>query len=252
MKVLVNGQLIEYKKEGKGKTILLLHGWGDSLSTFDTVAEYLVNKGFEVLRFDFPGFGSSPTPSMTWGVSDYARLTNQILAKLKINELYAVVGHSFGGRVIIKSFAHDLLPAEKIVLIGAAGIKPSQSAKKQLFKVIAKAGKAATSVPGLRQLRNGLRQKLYSAAGSTDYLLAGDMQKIFLKTINEDLLPEVESITVPSLLIWGQNDFETPVKDGVTMHQRIKDSRFVVVPDTGHFVFKDDFTAVKKELELFL
>jgi len=252
MKVLVHGQLIEYKKEGKGKTILLLHGWGDSLATFDTVAAYLVKKGFEVLRFDFPGFGGSPTPVGTWGVADYARLTNELLAKLKTEKLYAVIGHSFGGRVIIKSFAHDLLQAEKVVLIGAAGIKPSPSAKKQLFKVIAKAGKVATSVPGLRQLRNGLRQKLYSAAGSTDYLLAGDMQKIFLKTINEDLLPEISSINVPSLLIWGQNDFETPVKDGAVMQERIEDARFVVVPDTGHFVFKDDFAAVTKELDLFL
>jgi len=252
MKVLINGQLIEYKKEGEGKTILLLHGWGDSLATFDTLAAYIVKKGFTVVRFDFPGFGSSPTPSSTWGVTEYAQLTSELLAKLKIPALYAVVGHSFGGRVIIKSFAKHLLKTEKVVLIGAAGIKPSPSAKKQLFKVIAKAGKAATSVPGLRQLRNGLRKKLYSAAGSTDYLLAGDMQKIFLKTINEDLLPEVGSITAPSLLIWGQNDFETPVKDGAAMQQRIKDSRFVVIPDTGHFVFKDDFAVVTKELDLFL
>jgi len=252
MKVLVNGQLVEYKKEGKGKAILLLHGWGDSLSTFDGLATYLVEKGFEVIRFDFPGFGGSPAPTHTWNVADYARLTSELLTKLKKTEFHAVIGHSFGGRVIIKSFAHQLLRTEKVVLIGAAGIKPAKTLKKRAFKVVAKVGKVATSFPGLSQLRKGLRTKLYSAAGSTDYLLAGEMQKIFLLTINEDLLPDVSSINVPTLLIWGQEDYETPVKDGIAMESRIKDSRLVVVPETGHFVFKDDFTAVKKELELFL
>jgi len=252
MKVLVDGQLIEYKKEGTGKTILLLHGWGDSLATFDDIAVYLVTRGFEVIRFDFPGFGNSPAPVHTWGVVDYARLTSNVLTKLKITDLYAVIGHSFGGRVIIKSFANNVLKVDKVILIGAAGIKPARSFKKQIFKSIAKVGKVATAVPGLRRLRNNLRAKLYNAAGSTDYLLAGNMQKIFLRTINEDLLPEVASVNVPTLLIWGQEDYETPVKDGITMEQRIKDSRLVVVPETGHFVFKDDFTAIKKELDLFL
>jgi len=252
MKVLVNGQLIEYKKEGSGKTVLLLHGWGMSLGTFDQVAAHLVKKGYSVLRFDFPGHGSSPKPADDWGVGEYAQLTSDLLAKLKITDLYAVLGHSFGGRVIIKGFAKDLLKPSKVILIGAAGIKPAKSLKKQTFKAVAKLGKAVTSLPGLRQLRTNLRAKLYSAAGSTDYLLAGDMQGIFLRTINEDLLPEVPSIDVPTLLVWGQNDFETPVKDAITMVRLIKNAELVVVPDTGHFVYDDDFVAVKKELDLFL
>jgi len=252
MKLLVNGQLIEYKKEGTGKTVLLLHGWGMSLGTFDAVAAHLVKKGFSVLRFDFPGYGSSPKPNDVWGVGDYAQLTSDLLKKLKITDLHAVLGHSFGGRVIIKSFAKGLLKPSKVILVGAAGIKPPKSLKKQTFKAAAKVGKAVTSVPGLRQLRTSLRAKLYDAAGSTDYLLAGEMQPIFLKTINEDLLPEVPSINVPTLLIWGENDFETPVKDAVTMERLIKDSRLIVVPEAGHFVYNDDFAAVTKELDLFL
>jgi len=58
MKVLVNNQLIEYKDEGSGRVVLLLHGWGTNLATFDQLAGHLAKK-FRVIRFDFPGFGQS-------------------------------------------------------------------------------------------------------------------------------------------------------------------------------------------------
>jgi len=252
MKVLVNGQLIEYKKEGRGRTILLLHGWGDSLATFNDLTKYFVGRGFEVIRFDFPGFGGSAKPDDSWGVSEYAALTGELLKKLKVKNLYALVGHSFGGRVIIKGIASGFLDAKKVVLIGAAGVKPPKSAKKQAFKAVAKVGKAVTALPGLKNLREGLRESLYGAAGSTDYLRAGQMQQIFLNTINEDLLPEVAAMTQPTLLLWGENDSETPVRQAELIQAQLPYGTLVVVPEAGHFVFMDDPTAVTKELDGFL
>lgn len=251
MKVLVDGQLIEYKDEGKGKAVLLLHGWGSSLATFNEMATYL-SKKFRVIRLDFPGFGASPKPSNDWGVEQYARLTAAFLKKLKVTELHAVAGHSFGGRVIIKGFSTKVLTADKVVLLGAAGPKPSQKAKKLIFQSIAKVGKAATALPGLRKLRPKLQRKLYAAAGSTDYLEAQAMRQIFLNTVNEDLLPEVSAIDVSTLMIWGENDQEVPVSDARRMQALIKRSELIVVPDAGHFVHIDDAAEVKTRLEAFL
>jgi pimeloyl-ACP methyl ester carboxylesterase len=251
MKVLVDGQLIEYKDEGKGRVILLLHGWGANLSSFNELTQYL-SKHFRVIRFDFPGFGSSPQPHTDWKVADYAHITSELLKKLKIPSLYAVVGHSFGGRVIIKGFAGKELNAEKVVMMGAAGPKPSIKLKKLIFKTIAKTGKIVTVLPGLRQLRPKLRSKLYGAAGSTDYLNAKSMQKIFLNTVNEDLLPEVGTINKPVLMIWGENDREVPLNVAEQMKSELKDAKLVVIPNAGHFVYLDDLAAVKNELEEFL
>lgn len=251
MKVLVQDQLIEYKDEGAGRVVLLLHGWGASLSTFDQLAQFLA-VGYRVIRLDFPGFGGSPKPSTEWGVGEYATLTAAFLEKLKVESVYATAGHSFGGRVIIKGIHTGVLAPEKVILMGAAGIKPPQTAKKSALRLVAKVGKVVTSIPGLKGVQAGLRRKLYSAAGSTDYLDAGAMQKIFLKTVNEDLLPAVSSITQPALLLWGENDNETPVADGELMHQRIVGSRLVVIPNAGHFVYIDQFETVKNEIGSFL
>ncbi|MFZ3009976.1 MAG: alpha/beta hydrolase [Candidatus Microsaccharimonas sp.] len=251
MKVLVNGQLIEYKDEGKGKTIVLLHGWGSTLSAFDELTRFLT-KSYRVVRLDFPGFGGSPRPSDDWTVDSYARLTAAFLKKLDIVSVYAIMGHSFGGRVIIKSISKGYLDPEKVILFGAAGIKSEQQIKKSVYKLIAKTGKAVTSLPGLKALQPILRRRLYESAGATDYLNAEAMRPIFLNTINEDLTDLLGDISQPTLMVWGENDSEVPVKDAETMHGLIKHSQLIIVPGAGHFVFTDDAIAVQKEIGVFL
>lgn len=251
MKMLVGDQLIEYSDEGKGRVILLLHGWGANGASFNDIANSL-SKRFRVVRIDFPGFGASPKPSDTWGVGEYAELVGNFIKKLGIDKLYAVLGHSFGGRVIIKGISQGNFSPEKVVLIDTAGVKPADSSKRAAYQVIAKLGKGVTAVPGLRNLRPALRKKLYKAAGSTDYLEAAGMRRIFLNTINEDLLPEVSSISQPTLVIWGESDLETPIADAYKIMNELPDGQLVVVPYAGHFVYIDDPKAVLKELEGFL
>lgn len=251
MKILVEGQLLEYKDEGKGPVVVLLEGWGCSLETFDQLAKNL-SKRFRVIRFDFPGFGASPKPADSWGVGEYAKLTAAFIKKLKINDVYAFVGHSFGGRVIIKGSYLGELTSEKVVLVGSAGVKPTLTLKRVLLGLVAKTGKALTVIPGLRSLRPILKKGLYEAAGSTDYLLAQNMRQIFLNTIHEDLLSMVHSIKQPALLLWGENDLITPVGDAQKMMKQLNDGRLVVIPEAGHFVYLDKPDAVNKELAVFL
>lgn len=251
MKVIVKNQLIEYQDEGSGRVLLLLHGWGTDLTTFDQLNSHLVKK-FRVLRFDFPGFGKSPKPTEDWSISNYADLTRDLLQKLKIKQVYAVIGHSFGGRVVIKGIGHGYLKPDKVILMGAAGVKPHQEIKKALYKSIAKVGRFATSIPVVNKLQPALRRRLYNSAGSTDYLQANQMQQIFVNVVNEDLLPEVPKITQPTLLIWGEDDTETPLSDARKIKDLLSDGRIFVVPNVGHFVYIDAFSAVTKEIDKFL
>ncbi len=251
MKIVINNQLIEYKDEGSGKTVLLLHGWGADMTTFDRIAGRLVKK-FRVIRFDFPGFGQSPRPADDWAIADYASLTSDLLKKLKIEDVYAVIAHSFGGRVMIKGASLNCIRSEKIVLIGSAGIKPRQSAKKKLYKGLAKAGKIATSLPILSKARSILRERLYSSAGSTDYLKSGNMRGIFVNAINEDLTHEIKDINQSTLLLWGKNDTETPLSDAKLMLGSLNNGQLIVIPDAGHFVYLEAFDQVANELDKFL
>lgn len=250
MKILVDGQLIEYKDEGKGRAVILLHGWGLSLATFKDLAAHL-SKKFRIVSLDLPGFGGSSRPEPDWGVEQYAKLVAGLLTKLNIND-YVAIGHSFGGRIIIKGISEGLLSPDKVVLIDTAGVKPSKTPRKTLYSILAKLGKIITALPGLRSRRESLRKKLYGAVGTSDYLQAGDMKQIFLKTINEDLLPYVHLIKQPTLLIWGENDNDTPISDAKAIKGRLPDSRMTIIPGAGHFPYIDNLAAVIKELDGFV
>jgi len=250
MNIVVNGHLLEFSDQGKGKVIVLLHGWGPNSTTFKELSALLVKK-YRVITLDFPGFGGSPRPTTDWTVGDYADCVAGFLKKLDL-PVYAFIGHSFGGRVIIKGTATGVLNAEKIVLIGSAGVKTARSVKTHLITAAAKTGKAVTSLPGLRQLRTKLRQQLYESIGSTDYMNAGDMKQTFLNTINEDLLPLVPKVNQPALLIWGENDDATPVRQAKQINDALPHGELVVIPGAGHFVYLEKLPEVYKELERFL
>lgn len=251
MRVVINGQLIEYRDEGSGRVILLLHGWGANLTTFNQLANHLA-KSFRVIRFDFPGFGQSPKPVEDWFVSNYSLVTRDLLQKLRIDKLYATIAHSFGGRVVIKGINLGCFKPEKVVLIGTAGVKPHQTFKKTMYKTVAKIGKFVVSIPVLKKAQPMLRKRLYSVVGSTDYLDVGPMKRIFINVINEDLLAEVSQIAQPTLLIWGENDNQTPLADANLILDRLNDGLLVVIPGAGHFVYVDAYNEVIKELDGFL
>ena len=251
MKVLINNQLINYTDEGSGRVLLFLHGWGANLNTFDQLAKYF-SKKFRVIRFDFPGFGGSPKPSDDWSVDDYAKLTQNLLEKLKINKLDAIIAHSFGGRIVVKGIDKKYLNPDGVVLMGAASIKPKMTIKLRLYKIIDKIGKIITLLPGINKLRPKLRKYLYKSAGSLDYMQSDQMKKIFLNVINEDLTDKISSVNQPTLLIWGENDNETPVADARLVQGLIKNSKLVVIADAGHFVYSDAQEKVIEYLDEFL
>ncbi len=251
MKIIVDNLLVNYSEKGKGKVLLMLHGWGVDSSSFDKLSTDLSSE-FQVVCVDLPGFGQSQVPPDSWGIEDYANFVVSFLEKIKVDQVYCLLGHSFGGRITIRLAAQDKLNPEKVIFIGAAGIKPKIGAKKLIYKSLAKTGKAATSLPGLKKLQPKLRQKLYTNAGATDYLSAGPMRKIFLNTIGEDLTYEIAHIQQPTLLIWGENDDQTPVSDAYTFHEKLSDSQLLIIPNAGHFVYLDDESTVSREIKSFL
>lgn len=252
MKIVVNDQLVNYVDQGKGKVILLLHGWGANLHSFDDMAQDLADE-YRLIRIDFPAFGGSPRPTSDWDIGNYADLVAAFLQKKNIHHLTAVIAHSFGGRVTIKLAGQGLIDADKIILIGSGGIKHSSSPRQQAYKVVAKTGRQLLKLPGLAALQGTARRRLYQTAGAMDYFDADDdMQKIFLKVINEDVRELATHITIPTLLIWGENDTETPVADGKIFQQKIDGSKLVVIPDAGHFAYLDQLQKVMSLVREFI
>lgn len=251
MHITVHGLQASYNETGDGRVIVLLHGWGTNKDNLHVLADYLQIR-YRVISLDLPGFGESERPNNDWFVADYAQFVQDFLESLGIKDVYAFVGHSFGGRIIIKGITSGVFSAQKLVFIGSAGVGHSKTVRSMAFATAAKVGKTVMKLPGLRGRYAAARQKLHATAGSTDYTNAGDMQQIFLNTIHEDLRRDIQNITLPTLLMWGSEDTEAPLADARFFHANIPGSTLKIIQGAGHFVHIEKPKKVATFIQVFL
>lgn len=246
--VVVNGLLTRYGRKGKGRKLLLLHGWGDSLATFHELSDTLA-KGYEVIAVDLPGFGQTQAPASAWGLDDYADFIKAFLKKVEVDETEAVIGHSNGGAIAIKLLA-DGLSSKKLVLLASAGVRDRQKARKQLLKVGAKTAKVLTiALPKVTRQR--LRNRLYGVIGS-DMAVVPHMEETFKRIVTEDVTAAAGKVSQNTLLIYGSDDEATPPEFGEKLAFSLPHSRLEVIKGAGHFIHHDSNAKVKALIEEFL
>ncbi len=233
----VNGLKISYIDQGSGDIILMLHGWGANKEAFMPLIKGL-SKSFRVIVPDLFGFGKSDEPNEAWSVGDYAKAIDFFIKELEIKDAIWI-GHSFGGRIIIKLFKDATYKPKKIVLIDSAGIKPKRTIK-YYFKVYSY--KIAKRILSLSIFKNtGLYEKLKKNAGSEDYKNASEIMKRTMSlAVNEDLKKYLPLIDRSTLLIWGNEDTATPIGDARIMEKLIPDAGLVVFEGAGHFSYLEN------------
>lgn len=237
LNAVINGLNTNYLVAGQGDPVLLLHGWGSSVGPFRQLIDLLSRKYF-VIALDMPGFGQTEEPKRPFCVDDYVDFVLDFLKLFPIQRL-SLVGHSFGGRVIIKMANRELpFPLDKIVLIDSAGIRPQPSKKKSWKQRCFKAGKWFAQRRPVAKLFPGLLEQLRVKFGSADYAAASPMMRqTLVRVVNEDLTSLLPGIKAPTLLVWGENDTATPLSDGRKMEAAIADAGLAVIQNAGHFSF---------------
>ena len=244
----VQGLRIRYLERGSGTPLLLLHGWGSSLETFHGLGGDLARL-FRVTAFDFPGHGESDLPPGTWRVDDFVELTLGLMAELGIEQA-AVLGHSFGGRVAIKLAAARPEKVTRLVLVDAAGVPPPRTWRRAMRRG------ASRFANGIGRHLGGpgraVRRAIVRRIASPDYLNAGPLRATFVAIVNEDLRPALSAIKCPTLLVWGENDEDTPLADARIMEKLIPNSSLLVLKNAGHFSYLDQYGRLRLALIPFL
>lgn len=246
------GSAINYVDVGRGDTpLLLVHGLGGSweawLENILPLAEH-----HRVLAVDLPGFGASPVDERVVTVAAFARVLDALCTELRLDRV-AVVGSSLGGWVATELTIRNPARIAALVLVDAAGIPPTRRERLRVVAMLRLAGFLAPLAGRLRSAllaRPGLRKQAFSFAFAhpetvDPRLLARQLplrpspvfQKVMTAGIRSwsvawcDLVTE---IVAPTLVIWGQQDVQLPLRHGREWVRLIPGSELLVVPEAGH------------------
>lgn len=207
--------------------LIILHGWTYDTDKWEPFLKILSENGVEYNMLKIPGL-TAPL-SGVWGLSDYVAWLKKEVGRSR--EKVILIGHSNGGRI---AAAFAALYPERVaclVLIDSAGIirrDIKTLIKKNLFKIVAAAGKKITKSDKIRDL-------LYKVVGEQDYNRASKtVKKTMLNLISEDLETTFSKIVVPTLVVWGENDGVTPLSDGRKINSLIKGSEFLIIEGARH------------------
>ena len=229
--IKIDGIDLNYQKLGKkGKTVLLLHGWGQNMQMMSFIGKSLKDH-FIVYNFDLPGFGKSSEPTRAYSNEDYADFLYEFVQKKKI-ENPIIIAHSFGCRIAFR-YAYKY-PVHKMILTGAAGLKDKHGLD-YYFKVYSyKLGKKILSLKPFEKYKETFMKN----AGSEDYRnTSGVMRQTFLKVVNDDVKDILPAIDVETLLVFGENDEATPVYKGQMMEKLMPDATLIIFENDDHYAY---------------
>ncbi|MEO6729435.1 MAG: alpha/beta hydrolase [Candidatus Dojkabacteria bacterium] len=246
--VLLNYYAVESTTESS-KVLVFLHGWRSNSTVWFNLIKDLSQRGYNCIALDLPGFGRSQTPQVVYDTNKYADVVEEFLTKLHIEDAI-FIGHSYGGRVLINLGVRNKLMAKKIILVDASGIGMNENGV-NLMKVASKLVKPIFKIPALQ----GLRKKIYEKIGGEDYIAAEDspyFKMTYQNIIKDQYNGQIRNITIPTYLIWGENDNDTPVEMAATMEELIPGSKLEFIMNAGHFPFVDNPIEFEKVLLDFL
>ena len=255
MNINVNNLNIYYEEFGENNNepvVLFLHGWGADHKYFLPIINVIKEK-YKVYAIDLPGHGESSKLTRSFNVDDYKDVVIRFIDNLNIKNII-LVGHSYGGRIIIKINSEDDIDfnIDKNILIDAAGVKKNQSPKTKIKIFTYKFSKNILNLIPDKNKREELLNKLKSKFGSSDYNNATPiMRETLVKSVNEDLTPLLKNMR-ETLLIWGENDKDTPMSDAKIMEKEIKNAGLVVLKNTGHFSFIEDKYTFERVIKSYL
>jgi len=226
--------------ESSSPPVLMLHGWGASIDLLWQLGQPLAQQGYYVIAPDMPGFGETPPPPTAWTVFDYANFILKFTDSHRLTQFH-LFGHSFGGRLALILGADHTERVKSMVLADSAGIRPKLPLAIRTRTSVYKSIRDGLNAVGLRGLSNTLRESYNQRYGSSDFQQSdGVMRQTFINVINQDLLDHAARVSVPTLLIWGENDTDTPLWMGEKLEQTIPDAALVTYPNAGHYSYLEN------------
>jgi len=261
--VEVDGLDVHYRDEGAGTPIVLLHGTGASLHTWDAWTDVL-GASHRVIRLDLPGFGlTGPHPRGDYRIDAYVELVDHFLARIGVGR-FALAGNSLGGQIAWRFAVLHPDEVSALVLVDAAGyprtLPPLLVFRIGRWPVISS---LFSHLDPRMLVERTLRQTYGDPTRVTPELVEryyelalrpGNRAAFGARTATpfEDQTAGLSALRVPVLVLWGDKDSLIPVSDARRFAADIPGATLRIYPGLGHVPMEEDGRNTAADVREFL
>lgn len=249
--------IVHYEVYGRGKPVILLHGWLGSWGLWQDTMSFL-GRYYRTYALDFWGFGESGKKRETYAVQDFVGLVDQFMEQLGIANA-PLVGHSMGGTVSLSVAIKYPQRVSKVVVVGSpivgsslalplkwAGYKPIAFMLFNMMGVFRFGVRAASPII--------CRDERFAAMMDRD--LSRTTVESFLLSIaslrRTDLRPWLGQINVPAMGMYGDRDVIVHPRQWEPMKKGISHAQIERFPSAGHFPMLEEPQNFSERLKSFL
>lgn len=241
----LDGMQVHYRDEGEGDVMVLIHGTGASLHTWNEWAEELT-KNHRVIRCDIPAFGlTGPHPKHLYTIDSYVSFLHQFLGKLNVDR-FTLAGNSLGGNIAWNYAADYPNEVENLILLDPSGY-PSEGKRPWVIDL------AATPILNViikymtprGLVENNLKEVYFDDSKLTEEVIdryhkmtlrEGNREAFIAraKTKYVDNSSKLKKIKAPTLLLWGKEDRWISPSLGEKFQEKIPNAELVIMEGIGH------------------
>ena len=249
--------ILHYEVYGRGRPVILLHGWLGSWGLWQETMTYL-GQYYRTYALDFWGFGESGNKRSTYSVVDFVSLVNQFMDQMGI-ACAPLVGHSMGGTVSLSVAIHYPERAQKVVIVGSPIVGSSLALPLKLagipwiaFMLFNMFGvfRSAMRIASPYICRDPRFPEMM------DHDLSRTSLESFLISIatlrRTDLRPKLGKIHVPTMGMFGYRDNIVNPGQWKDLKNGVPNARIERFPTAGHFIMLDEPTIFMQNLKDFL
>jgi len=260
---------IHYQDCGKGRPVLLIHGWPLSHEMWEYQVEDLINAGNRVITYDRRGFGQSSKPYANYTYDILAEDLKALMDYLDLQDV-TLVGFSMGGGEVVRYFTnYGGARVSKVVLVSSIipymlqthdnpeGVNGSVfdtmfgKLKEDRIGFLETFGKQFFGINLVNKPVSTPLMEYYRMLGSIASPKA--TQECMKAFVNTDFRNEARSINVPTLIIHGTEDKTVPIEASSDRAAKlIKGSRYITYDGAPHGLFYTDREKLNKDLIAFI
>jgi pimeloyl-ACP methyl ester carboxylesterase len=248
---------LHYEVFGKGRPVILLHGYQGSWGLWQATMEEL-GASFRTYAVDFWGFGESGARRSSYAVEDFVSLVDQFMLQLGIARA-PLVGHSMGGTVCLLFAARHRERVDKIAVISAPIVGASLRFFPRVFGYRWLGWITYRNLWLYRRFYRLLARKYSRHAGWADMMdrdVSHTTLEAFFASIGSlrrsDLRPILQQITAPVLAVYGARDNVVDPGQWKVLQHGLPQARTVLFPSSGHFPMLDEPARFLGHLRSFL